>query len=83
LHGVPAREGKAARWIVVRAVNTGNATVGSTIDVSGLHVKDVVECDLIERKIAGPCDTISDGKVITKIKATWKPYEIKSFGLLI
>jgi alpha-mannosidase len=83
LHDVPASEGKTARWIVVRAVNTGNATIGSTIDVSGLHVKDVVECDLIERKIAGQCDTISDGKVITKIKATWKPYEIKTFGLLI
>jgi alpha-mannosidase len=78
-----AKEDTIKQRIIIRAVNTSNAIAGSTIDISGLCVQNVLECDLIERKIDSQCDLLSEDRVITKIKANWKPFEIKTFGLLI
>jgi alpha-mannosidase len=74
---------KIKQVIIIRAVNTRDTKATSVIHLSGLPVKDVLECDLIERKIHTGCELASDDGVITEIKAIWKPSEIKTFGLLL
>nr|MDO8110198.1 glycoside hydrolase family 38 C-terminal domain-containing protein [Candidatus Sigynarchaeota archaeon] len=75
--------GKIEQIIIIRAVNTRDTDARSVIHLSGLRVTDVLECDLIERKIGNDCELASDGGAITEIKANWKPFEIKTFGLLL
>ncbi|MFX0102049.1 MAG: alpha-mannosidase [Candidatus Hodarchaeota archaeon] len=86
-------DGEGAGWIskginpesilVVRAVNMKNEKTTGSIDLKGLDglVKEVSECDLLERTIDDSHELITENGSIIGLKASWNPFEVKTFLL--
>ena len=58
-------------------------TYTGNIDFKNLPIIEVRESDLIERNILQNFKILKENDYIKQISANWKPFEIKTFGLLI
>jgi alpha-mannosidase len=77
-------EGKDPKKVlIVRAVNMSNNECDSIVDVSKIDIQEVRESDLLERSTPQDFKVIKNKGLITGIRAKWKQFEIKTFGLLL
>lgn len=69
--------------LIVRVVNWSDAIVDSSVQMNQLKVHKICECDLLEREIESDFEEIRDGKNIAAISTKWKPFEVKTFAILL
>ncbi len=69
--------------VVLRVVNWSKNVVDGRVPLEQLPVKEVKECDLLESPTNGPVSIEQEDDRITALAATWQPFEVKSFVLLL
>jgi alpha-mannosidase len=78
------KEGKEIKnIIIIRAVNMSKSEIEGLIDISKVPVLEVREGDLLERQISSEISISEISGNLSSIGAIWKPFEIKTFGLLL